>query len=70
MKLKLELNLPQKMDYFKIILELEPDNQDYRDILISSLADLGYESFVENDKTIEAYLPSQQYSVDDLNKLD
>ena len=58
------------MNYFKITFEIQPDNQDYRDLLIASLADLGYESFVENDLSIEAYIPEPKYDEPVLTKLD
>lgn len=44
------------MKYLKFTLKLTPDNQDYRDILIASLGECGFESFVENEFDIEAFI--------------
>ena len=33
-----------------------PDNQDFRDMMMASLGEIGFESFVENDSDIEAYI--------------
>jgi len=39
------------------------------DILIAQLADIGYESFVESDTGILAYIPSEQFDAKALKKL-
>lgn len=57
------------MDYYKVVFTIEPDTQDYRDLLIASLADIAYESFVETDKNIEAYISKPQYKLEDLKNL-
>lgn len=44
------------MDYQKITITLVPDNQDFRDILMAILSETGFESFVENDDNLEAYI--------------
>jgi len=50
------------MDYQKVTLVLSPDNQLHRDILMSELGDLGFESFVENQNEIEAYIPAKEWN--------
>jgi ribosomal protein L11 methyltransferase len=50
------------MDYFKYNFTLMPDNQDFRDILIASLGEVGYESFVENEHSIDAYLKEESFN--------
>ncbi|MCF8362318.1 MAG: 50S ribosomal protein L11 methyltransferase [Prolixibacteraceae bacterium] len=54
------------MDYQKVTLSLTPDNQDFRDILMAELAEAGYESFVENENDIEAYITAPQYDAETL----
>jgi ribosomal protein L11 methyltransferase len=49
------------MDYQKVTITLTPDNQDYRDVLMAELAEIGYESFVETDDNIEAYITAPHY---------
>lgn len=50
-----------KMDYQKVIIEIKPDNQDFRDLMIAQMGEAGFESFVENETTIEAYIPHKQF---------
>ncbi|HKK81084.1 MAG TPA: 50S ribosomal protein L11 methyltransferase [Prolixibacteraceae bacterium] len=54
------------MDYQKVTIKLTPDIQDFRDVLISELAEAGYESFVENEDNIEAYITAPKYDVEKL----
>lgn len=49
------------MDYQKITITLAPDNQDFRDILMAALSEIGYESFVENDDNLEAYIQAPMF---------
>lgn len=58
------------MDYRKITFHLKPDNQDYRDILMATLADIGFESFVENEDNIEAYITDNNFDEEQLQSLD
>ncbi len=41
-----------------------PDKQDFRDVLMAELAEAGYESFVENEDNIEAYITAPQYNAE------
>ncbi|MFA9389889.1 MAG: 50S ribosomal protein L11 methyltransferase [Prolixibacteraceae bacterium] len=45
------------MTYQKATLVISPDNQENRDILIALLSEKGFESFVETEENIEAYIP-------------
>lgn len=58
------------MDYQKITLTLSPDNQDYRDILMASFGEIGFESFVENDSNIEAYIPINLWDEENLKNFE
>ncbi|MDA3881642.1 MAG: 50S ribosomal protein L11 methyltransferase [Prolixibacteraceae bacterium] len=49
------------MDYQKITITLSPDSQDFRDILMTTLSEIDYESFVENDDNIEAYIQARLF---------
>lgn len=49
------------MDYLKLSITLSPDKQEFRDVLMAGLADYGFESFVENDEFIEAYIPAPNF---------
>jgi len=44
------------MGYLKYTFKLTPDNQDFRDILIASLSEAGFESFVEPEQSVEAFV--------------
>jgi ribosomal protein L11 methyltransferase len=53
------------MNYYKYDIVLTPDNQEFREIVIASFGDLGFESFVEQEDKIEAYLPENNKNVSD-----
>lgn len=50
------------MEYTKITCTLSPDNELARELLMQALGDAGFESFVEHDERLEAYIPSATYS--------
>jgi ribosomal protein L11 methyltransferase len=56
------------MDYIKLNCWIEPDNDLHREILIAELGALGFESFLETNDLIEAYIPSAQFSNELINK--
>jgi ribosomal protein L11 methyltransferase len=58
------------MDYLKYIFTLKPDNQDFRDILIATLGEVGFESFVENELTIEAFIKEESFNQNVLDGVD
>ncbi len=54
------------MNHLELTLTLSPD---YTEILIAELAELGYESFVETDEGLNAYIPADDFSEDELNEV-
>lgn len=58
------------MDYNKVTISINPNNQDFRDILMASLGEIGFESFLENENDIEAYIPSNVAFIDSIKELD
>lgn len=58
------------MDYIKTTFRLTPDNQDFRDILMALLGETGYESFIENEENIEAYIPQPLFNKRNLGTID
>lgn len=57
------------MEYTKINCRIEPDIEINREILIAELGNIGYESFTETDELVEAYIPTADFSNDDLIRL-
>ena len=56
-------------DYIELRLDLEPCSQDATDVLAALLAEVGYESFVPDERGLTAYVRSVQYDdsvVDDV----
>jgi ribosomal protein L11 methyltransferase len=57
------------MDYQKVTVKIAPDNQDFRDILMAELGNAGFDSFVENEMDVEAYIPSNVWDPDIMSGL-
>jgi len=55
------------MNYYKSTFTIVPDIQEFREILTAMLGELGYESFVENENSVDAFIQSSCYSNDLLN---
>ena len=55
------------MEYTKIICTLKNDNEIARELLMQELGNVGFESFVETDENIEAYIPSVHFTPDLFN---
>ena len=49
------------MEYTKITCFPDPNNEIARELLIAELGNAGFESFVETDETIEAFIPSKDF---------
>ena len=49
------------MEYTKITCYPNPDSELARELLMAELGNAGFESFVETDETIEAYIPSKDF---------
>ncbi|MDR1632127.1 MAG: 50S ribosomal protein L11 methyltransferase [Dysgonamonadaceae bacterium] len=50
------------MDYYEIQLTLNPNTEVHRDVLSALLADIGFESFVESEQGLTAYISENEYS--------
>lgn len=49
------------MNYIKTTISIQPVDSVACEILIARLSELGYDSFMETDVGIEAYIPSEKY---------
>jgi len=49
------------MDFIQTTIQLTPNDATAREILIAQLSQLGYDSFMETDTGLEAYIPSENY---------
>jgi ribosomal protein L11 methyltransferase len=54
------------MNYIEVELKLEPD---YSEILMAELGEAGFESFVETDEGLLAYIPESDFDKNELDKL-
>jgi len=50
------------MDYLKFTFNLIPDNQEFRDILIATLGEVGFDSFAEIEQSVEGFIKIDSYS--------
>jgi ribosomal protein L11 methyltransferase len=50
------------MQYKKTILKIAPADDTAREILIAQLSETGYDSFMETDEGLEAYIPIDHYT--------
>ena len=50
------------MDYQKVVVRFNPDNQDFRDVFMASVGELGFDSFVEEDDHIQAFIPANLWN--------
>lgn len=57
------------MEYTKLNCKIEPDTEINREILIAELGSIGYESFTETEQTVEAYIPTAEFSDESLSYL-
>lgn len=51
--------IPTSMNYVEVQLELEAD---FTEILMAELAEAGFESFVETDEGLQAYIPEEDFN--------
>jgi ribosomal protein L11 methyltransferase len=54
------------MDYNKITIRINPFEEWLRDVLTAQLGEIGYDSFLETETGIEAYIPAPRYHEDNL----
>ena len=57
------------VNYYQVNIPI-PDNQDMTDILIAQLAEVGFESFEENEEFVIAYIPEKDYLPELLASID
>jgi ribosomal protein L11 methyltransferase len=57
------------MNYYELKLTLIPNTEINRDIMAALLAEIGFESFVESDKGMDAYVPEKLYSEEKIAEL-
>ncbi|MCL6102417.1 MAG: 50S ribosomal protein L11 methyltransferase [Bacteroidetes bacterium] len=50
------------MEYTKVACTLLSDNEIARELLMAELGNTGFESFVETEDAVEAYIPSKDYT--------
>lgn len=53
-------------DYIEVRIDTEPCSEDATDLMAACLADVGYESFVPDDKGLTAYVRAKEFSTDRL----
>jgi len=54
------------MDYNKIIININPIEEWLRDVLTAQLGEIGFESFVETEEGVEAFIPTTHYNEEEL----
>jgi ribosomal protein L11 methyltransferase len=57
------------LDYYKIEIGITPFEEWLRDVLMAQLGEIGYESFVETETALEAFIPAKNYNEPELNEL-
>ncbi len=55
------------MDYQKITINITPYQEWLSDVISSQLAEIGFDSFIEIDGGVEAFIPSKNYKEEELN---
>ncbi|MGC6433762.1 MAG: 50S ribosomal protein L11 methyltransferase [Crocinitomicaceae bacterium] len=53
------------MDYTELNIILEPKDP-WSEILVAQLSEIGFDSFVETEEGVQAYIPSKDFNLDDL----
>lgn len=57
------------MNYIETIFACTPDNEIIREVLCATLAEIGFESFVDNDNGITAYIQEKAFDAQAINQL-
>ncbi len=55
------------MNYIQLTIFVFPDTQENKEITAAQLSDWGFDGFLFNDETIEAYIPKNKYSEAEIN---
>ena len=61
--------MSSNLDYIELICEISPNLQKHRDFLTAKLTEIGFESFMETEKGINAYIAENLFNKDDLLNL-
>jgi ribosomal protein L11 methyltransferase len=56
--------MTKSLDYIELVCAIEPALQDYREILIATLTDTGFESFMETETGVNAYMAERDFSIE------
>lgn len=56
------------MEYIELTAYIE-NQEEKREILTAILGDSGFESFIEDEKSLKAYIPANQFNEDEINDL-
>ncbi len=62
--------MKDNLDYIELICELSPNLQKHRDVLTALLIDTGFDSFMETDGGINAYMPETDFKNKELLDFD
>ena len=54
------------MDYYKITIEITPFEEWLRDVLTAQLGEIGFDSFMETETGVDAFIPVSKYHEDNL----
>ncbi len=57
------------MNYYELKITISPNTETSRDILASLLAEIGFESFVESEDGLDAYVSEKNYSEESIAEL-
>ncbi|WP_430816023.1 50S ribosomal protein L11 methyltransferase [Carboxylicivirga sp. RSCT41] len=57
------------MEYTKVQVTVMPVNQIANELLMAQMGEMGFESFEENDKGFNAYIPSNQYDSESVSAI-
>lgn len=57
------------MDYQKVTFQIQPNIEEFREVLSAQLAEIGFESFVDQEIFLEAYIPVNVFNVENIEKL-
>ena len=57
------------MDYIELKCEITPYNEAIAQILISELGELGYDSFTENEDSVDAYITEDLFNIENSETL-
>ncbi len=58
------------MNYTKVIFTLNPYHSDASDLLMALLGEINYESFIETESGVEAYIPSKDFIETEINTIE